>query len=153
VHATQSNATLDVLYILSNERGAWIHGLKKTPQKDGWAVVASQDLVLDAEHHRSDQRQLIGLRVCLSTTIQRDSPYQHHLRADLMSNPNMHRGGRVVHRTRREQIVLLFLRTSVVIIAPCLCIVSWGSSLGYWCANATAVKAASHVECIQTQIS
>jgi hypothetical protein len=33
VHATQSNATLDVVYILSNERGAWIHGLKKMLQK------------------------------------------------------------------------------------------------------------------------
>jgi hypothetical protein len=43
-----SNATLDVLSILSNERGAWIDGLKML-QKDGWTAVASQDLVLDAE--------------------------------------------------------------------------------------------------------
>jgi hypothetical protein len=49
VHATQSNATLDVVYILSNEKGAWIDGLKKTLQKEGWTVAANQDLVLDAE--------------------------------------------------------------------------------------------------------
>ncbi|KAJ7919867.1 hypothetical protein B0H13DRAFT_2230817 [Mycena leptocephala] len=49
VHATQSNATLDVVYILSNEKGRWIDGLKKMLQKDGWTVAASQDLVLDAE--------------------------------------------------------------------------------------------------------
>ncbi|KAJ7919869.1 hypothetical protein B0H13DRAFT_1868089 [Mycena leptocephala] len=48
VHATQSNATVDVVYILSNEKGAWIDGLKML-QKEGWMVVASQDLVLDAE--------------------------------------------------------------------------------------------------------
>jgi hypothetical protein len=47
VHATQSNA-LDVVYILSNKRGVWIDGLKML-QKEGWTVVASQDLVLDAE--------------------------------------------------------------------------------------------------------
>jgi hypothetical protein len=49
VHATQSNATLDVVYILSNEKGVWIDGLKKMLHKDGWTVAASQDLVLDAE--------------------------------------------------------------------------------------------------------
>ncbi|KAJ7892382.1 hypothetical protein B0H13DRAFT_2340173 [Mycena leptocephala] len=49
VHATQSNPTLDVVYILSNERGVWIDGLKKMLQKDGWTVAASQDLVPDAE--------------------------------------------------------------------------------------------------------
>jgi hypothetical protein len=49
VHATQSNATLDVSYILSNERAAWIDGQKKMLQKEGWTVVASEDLVLDAE--------------------------------------------------------------------------------------------------------
>jgi hypothetical protein len=49
VHATQRNATLDVVYILSNEKGAWIDGLKKMLQKDGWTVAASQDLVLNAE--------------------------------------------------------------------------------------------------------
>jgi hypothetical protein len=48
-HATQRNATLDIVYILSNEKGMWIDGLKKALQKDGWTVAASQDLVLDAE--------------------------------------------------------------------------------------------------------
>jgi hypothetical protein len=48
VHATQSNATLDVVRPLERE-GAWIDGLKKMLQKDGWTVAGSQDLILDAE--------------------------------------------------------------------------------------------------------
>jgi hypothetical protein len=37
------------VYILSNEkRTAWMDGLKML-QKEGWTVVASRDLVLDAE--------------------------------------------------------------------------------------------------------
>ncbi|KAJ7816256.1 hypothetical protein B0H13DRAFT_2257990 [Mycena leptocephala] len=45
----QSNATLDVLYILTNEKSAWINALKKALQQEGWTVATSQDLVLDAE--------------------------------------------------------------------------------------------------------
>ncbi|KAJ7909103.1 hypothetical protein B0H13DRAFT_2192958 [Mycena leptocephala] len=48
-HAIQSNATLDVLYILTNEKSVWITALKKMLHEDGWKVTTSQDLVLDAE--------------------------------------------------------------------------------------------------------
>ncbi|KAJ7701148.1 hypothetical protein B0H17DRAFT_199634 [Mycena rosella] len=43
------NATLDVLYVLTNERGAWLDTLKNALRDDGWRVAASADLVLDAE--------------------------------------------------------------------------------------------------------
>jgi hypothetical protein len=36
VHATQSDATLNVVYIFSNESGECIDGLKKMLQKEGW---------------------------------------------------------------------------------------------------------------------
>ncbi|KAJ7739236.1 hypothetical protein DFH07DRAFT_840276 [Mycena maculata] len=44
------DALLDVIYILTNEKSAWINELKDALRTDGWATVAtSQDLVLDAE--------------------------------------------------------------------------------------------------------
>jgi hypothetical protein len=48
-NGTQSSATLDVMYILTNEKSAWITGLKKALQRDGWTVATSRDLVLDTE--------------------------------------------------------------------------------------------------------
>ncbi|KAJ6557061.1 hypothetical protein DFH09DRAFT_548652 [Mycena vulgaris] len=44
-----ANGTLDVMYLLTNERSAWIDGLKGALRADGWTVATSQDLVLDTE--------------------------------------------------------------------------------------------------------
>ncbi|KAJ7473630.1 hypothetical protein B0H11DRAFT_1728982 [Mycena galericulata] len=41
--------TLDVMYLLTNERSKWIDQLKIALRKDGWTVATSQDLVLDTE--------------------------------------------------------------------------------------------------------
>ncbi|KAJ7617873.1 hypothetical protein FB45DRAFT_1103153 [Roridomyces roridus] len=44
------NATLDTVYILTNEKGGWIEELREGPKEDGWMlVVSSQQLELDAE--------------------------------------------------------------------------------------------------------
>ncbi|GLB38601.1 hypothetical protein LshimejAT787_0504660 [Lyophyllum shimeji] len=42
--------TLDIMYLLTNEKGEWIEKLKKALKKDGWhTIVTSNDLELDSE--------------------------------------------------------------------------------------------------------
>jgi hypothetical protein len=67
VHATQRNATLDVVHILSKEEGAWVDGLKKTLQKDGWAVVASQDMALDAQ--QKDMSMAVDMEIARRAAV------------------------------------------------------------------------------------
>ncbi|KAJ7461220.1 hypothetical protein FB451DRAFT_490693 [Mycena latifolia] len=43
------DGTLDVLYLLTNEKSAWLDELKGALRADGWTVATSQDLVLDTE--------------------------------------------------------------------------------------------------------
>ncbi|KAF7337352.1 hypothetical protein MSAN_02261000 [Mycena sanguinolenta] len=45
----ESEPMLDVMYVLTNEKSAWLEELKKALRRDGWTVATSQDLVLDAE--------------------------------------------------------------------------------------------------------
>ncbi|KAJ7765678.1 hypothetical protein B0H16DRAFT_1661505 [Mycena metata] len=45
----QSDATLDVMYLLTNEKSAWIDELKHALAQDGWSISTSMDLVLDVE--------------------------------------------------------------------------------------------------------
>ncbi|KAJ6550098.1 hypothetical protein B0H19DRAFT_951655 [Mycena capillaripes] len=49
VNGTSSHATLDVMYILTNEKSVWIDELLVALQADGWTVSTSQDLKLDTE--------------------------------------------------------------------------------------------------------
>ncbi|KAF4617862.1 hypothetical protein D9613_005727 [Agrocybe pediades] len=47
---TQSQRSLDVLYIMSNDRTAWLDDLKDSLRRDGWAhIVTSRDLKFTAE--------------------------------------------------------------------------------------------------------
>ncbi|KAJ7205855.1 hypothetical protein B0H12DRAFT_1034925 [Mycena haematopus] len=46
---TDSEPTLDVLYVLTNEKSAWLEELKNALKRDGWTVATSQNLKLDAE--------------------------------------------------------------------------------------------------------
>jgi hypothetical protein len=48
-NGTKNNATLDVIYVLTNEQSAWITDLKEALQRDGWTVATTRDLVLDTE--------------------------------------------------------------------------------------------------------
>ncbi|KAJ6586575.1 hypothetical protein B0H10DRAFT_2168048 [Mycena sp. CBHHK59/15] len=41
--------TLDVMYILTNEKGEWIDKLKNGLNDDGWVISSSEELTLDAE--------------------------------------------------------------------------------------------------------
>ncbi|KAJ6473352.1 hypothetical protein C8R47DRAFT_1221491 [Mycena vitilis] len=49
VNGTRTSATLDIIYIATNEKGRWMRGLRKALQLDGWTVTTSRDLVLDTE--------------------------------------------------------------------------------------------------------
>ncbi|KAJ7644904.1 hypothetical protein FB45DRAFT_737373 [Roridomyces roridus] len=49
-HGKENVGTLDVVYILTNEKGGWIDELREDLRGDGWArIVSTQDLVLDRE--------------------------------------------------------------------------------------------------------
>ncbi|KAG6888405.1 hypothetical protein C0995_008409 [Termitomyces sp. Mi166 len=49
VHAPQRR-TLDIVYLLTNEKGEWMDRLKAALRKDGWnTIVTSNDLELDSE--------------------------------------------------------------------------------------------------------
>ncbi|KAJ6550104.1 hypothetical protein B0H19DRAFT_1211458 [Mycena capillaripes] len=49
VNGTSSHATLDVMYLLTNEKSPWIDELLVALQGDGWTVATSRDLKLDTE--------------------------------------------------------------------------------------------------------
>ncbi|KAJ7085331.1 hypothetical protein C8R43DRAFT_313729 [Mycena crocata] len=44
-----TQTTLDVFYLLTNEKSPWIDDLKVALRNDGWTVATSRDLVLDTE--------------------------------------------------------------------------------------------------------
>ncbi|KAJ7473632.1 hypothetical protein B0H11DRAFT_2036669 [Mycena galericulata] len=46
---TLGSATLDVIYVLTNDKSEWIGEVRKALFQDGWTVATSQDLVLDTE--------------------------------------------------------------------------------------------------------
>ncbi|KAJ6626652.1 hypothetical protein B0H10DRAFT_2185658 [Mycena sp. CBHHK59/15] len=43
------DATLDLMYLLTNEKGQWIDELKSVLKADGWSILTSRDLVLGTE--------------------------------------------------------------------------------------------------------
>ncbi|KAF8155253.1 hypothetical protein K438DRAFT_1862851 [Mycena galopus ATCC 62051] len=49
VDGPRSDETLDVFYVLTNEKTAWLDELKQALQRDDWSVATSQDLMLNAE--------------------------------------------------------------------------------------------------------
>ncbi|KAJ6454345.1 hypothetical protein C8R45DRAFT_601416 [Mycena sanguinolenta] len=49
VNGTDHGAILNVMYIMTDERSAWIDEMKKALQQDGWKIATSQDLVLNDE--------------------------------------------------------------------------------------------------------
>ncbi|KAJ7676554.1 hypothetical protein DFH06DRAFT_1428091 [Mycena polygramma] len=50
MNMTQSAAsTLDVMYILTNERSTWIEDLKTALRLEGWSVATSQDMILSTQ--------------------------------------------------------------------------------------------------------
>ncbi|KAF7350131.1 hypothetical protein MVEN_01315400 [Mycena venus] len=67
VNGTETSATLDVMYILNNEKSQWIDELKRALQLDGWTVVTSQDLVLDTE--QTDVSMAVDMEIARQAAV------------------------------------------------------------------------------------
>ncbi|TFK70537.1 hypothetical protein BDN72DRAFT_532335 [Pluteus cervinus] len=49
-HVGPQGRNLDIMYLLTNEKGAWLENMKEALRKDGWSmIVTSNDLELDSE--------------------------------------------------------------------------------------------------------
>ncbi|KAJ6626662.1 hypothetical protein B0H10DRAFT_1941672 [Mycena sp. CBHHK59/15] len=63
------DATLDLMYLLTNKKGQWIDELKSAFKADGWSISMSGDLVLDTEQTHVSMAVEMEIAWCVAVFV------------------------------------------------------------------------------------